>query len=461
MAFPSRVSVSPERSGAALEPGPGLAHKKRPPLPHNLRMLLAALGLLAISAGYVSVKRAGHRSAAGASGGPATIRVTRGDLRQSMRLSGAITAKGFATIVAPRLAGGGPRGDAGSNQMILIKMIKPGSRVKKGDVVAEFDRQWQLQRVDDQQAEVVQAEAAIAKRKAELDIDMEAARQSVRSAKADHDKAHLDLKTSEIRAAIDAEKLKLAVDEAAARYKQLEEEVRLREASYKAEIRSLEIKRQRAKIDKARAQTNADKMLLRAPIDGVAVTQMTFRGGQFGQVQEGDQLFPGTPFLQIVDTSTMVLSAAANQAESQDLRIGQRADISLDAYPGQVFRGRLVAMGAMASGSISGMRGGSRALYVRQIPVRFLIDGSDSRIMPDLSASASVVLEEEKDAVLAPVAALEREKGEYYIRVKTAGGWEKRRVEVALANNTQAAIRAGLNANEEVALGKTAAHERE
>jgi len=413
-------------------------------------MLLIALALLTISGGYVAVKRAGHRSAAGAGVTP-TVRVSRGDLRRSLRIGGAITAKEFATIVAPRLAGG-PKGDPSSNQMILIKMVPPGSRVKKGDTVAEFDRQWQLQRIDDQQAEVVQAEAAIAKRKAELDIDMEAARQSVKGAKADHDKAQLDLKTADIRSAIDAEKLKLAVDEAAARHKQLEEEIRLREASYKAEIRSLEITRDRAKINKARGQTNADKMILRAPIDGVAVSQMTFRGGQFGQVQEGDQLYPGTPFLQIVDTSTMVLNAAANQAESQDLRLGQRADISLDAYPGEVFRGRLVAMGAMASGSIFGVRGGSRALYVRQIPVRFLIDGSDSRIMPDLSASAAVVLEEQKNAVLAPVAALERDNGEYYVRVKTAGGWEKRRVEVALANNTHAAIKTGLNGNEEVEL---------
>ncbi len=443
--------ASPGTTPAVSKPGPQLARKQRPALPHNLRMLLIAFALLAISAGYVAVKRAGHRSAATAGGTTPSARVIRGDLRRSLRVSGAITAKEFATIVAPRLAGG-PRGDAGSNQMILIKMVPPGSRVKKGDVVAEFDRQWQLQRIDDQQAEVVQAEAAIAKRKAELDIVMEAARQSVRGAKADHDKAQLDLKTAEIRSAIDAEKLKLAVDEAAARHKQLEEEIRLREASYKAEIRSLEIKRERAKIDKARAQTNADKMLLRAPIDGVAVTQMTFRGGQFGQVQEGDQLFPGTPFLQVVDTSTMVLNAAANQAESQELRLGQRADISLDAYPSEIFRGRLVAMGAMASGSIFGMRGGSRALYMRQIPVRFLIEGRDPRIMPDLSASAAVVLEEEKNAVLAPVAALDREKGGYYVRVKTPGGWEKRRVEVALANNTQAAIRTGLSGDEELQL---------
>src|SRR2546426_8288796 len=143
------------------------------------------------------------------------------------------------------------------------------------------------------------------------------------------EKAQLDLKTAEVRSGIDAEKLKLAVEETTARYKQLQAEMALTEASQKAEIRALELKRDRAKIEQRRAEMNADKMIMRAPMDGIPVMQTTFRANQPGQVQEGDQVFPGSLFMQIVEPKVMVLNAAVNQAESQELRMGQKAEIRL------------------------------------------------------------------------------------------------------------------------------------
>src|SRR5262249_60756209 len=102
MASSPGAPASPQGTPARSKPGPQLVPRKRPTLPHNLRMLLIAFGLLAISGGYVAVKRAGHRAVATAP--TETARSTRGDLRRSLRLSGAITAKEVATIVAPRAA---------------------------------------------------------------------------------------------------------------------------------------------------------------------------------------------------------------------------------------------------------------------------------------------------------------------------------------------------------------------
>jgi multidrug resistance efflux pump len=415
-------------------------------------MLWTLLALLLGSASYVALKRSAARSVAGRAGDVPTARVSRGNLQRILRVSGVIAAQQFAAIVAPRMRGH-QGGDLGGSQLVLLKLAPPGSRVKKEEVVAEFDRQWQMQKIEDQHAEVTQDEAATVKRRAELDVLMQAEEQTVRLAKANLDKARLDLQTAEILSAIDAEKLKLAVEEAAAHYRQVQEEIKLMETSQKAEIRGLEITRDRAAIEMKRAQANAEKMLMRAPIDGIAVAQSIWRSGQFGQVQEGDQLWPGQSFLQVVNPTVMVLNAAVNQAESQAFRLGQRAQIRLDAYPGEVWPGRLLSMGAMAGGSVFGFRGGSRELYVKQIPMRFMIEAQDSRIIPDLSSSATVLLGEEKNALLAPRAAMLEEGGALYVRGKRRDGtWEKRRVELGLANDTQAVVRAGLQKGEEVAL---------
>ncbi len=361
-----------------------------------------------------------------------------------------VGAKSFAPIVAPRMMGRGGEG----GQMILLKLAPAGSRVKKGEVIAEFDRQFQLTHVDDHEAQVVQAEADISKRKAELAILRQASVQALRVSKAEMEKAQLDLKTAEVRSAIDAEKLKLAVEETTARYQQQAAEAPLMEQSHAAEIRSLEYKRDEQKIGLRRSERNAERLLVRAPMDGVAVMQTTFRGNQPGTVQEGDQVFPGSFFMQVIDPSAMILNAAVNQTQSQELRLGQRAEIRLDAFADQAWPGRLISLGAMAGGSsYGGGRGGSRALFVKQIPVRFSIEGRDTRIIPDLSGSATVLVSSEKDALIAPREALEEQNGKTYVRVRRPqGGWERRTVELGLANATHVVVRSGLQAGDEVAL---------
>ena len=74
-------------------------------------------------------------------------------------------------------------------------------------------------------------------------------------------------------------------------------------------------------------------MLLKAPINGLAVMQTMFRGTEFAQIQPGDQLYPGMMFMQIVDPSSMIINATVNQVDVDNLRIGQKANVRFDAYP--------------------------------------------------------------------------------------------------------------------------------
>ena len=432
-----------------------------PPAPRGrprLWMFWLGLALVIGSAAYVILKRTGTQAPVTGLGALRTAKAARGDLQRTMRLSGTVAAREYAAVVAPRMQGrssGGPGGD----QLVLIKLGKPGSQVQKGEVVAEFDRQSMLQKIEDQQATVVQAEADIAKKKAELAILRETTEQNVRKAKAELDKARLDLKTAEVKSEIDAEKLKLAAEEAAARYVQIQEELHLLDVSQKAEIRTLEIQRDRAKLDRERAQLNADKMVMRATIGGIVVLQSTWRqNDQIAQVQEGEQVWPGTYFMQIVNPKQMVLNAMVNQTDSQELRLGQAAEIQFDAYPGLVSQGRLISLGAMANPTRFGWGGTEH--YVRQIPVRFSIEARDARIIPDLSGSATVLLKQEKNVVTAPGTAFWEEGGKTFVQVKRPqGGWEKRQVQLGLNNQTQAAVRSGLNEGEEVALDRAGSAE--
>ena len=345
---------------------------------------------------------------------------------------------------------GGQGGQGGSSEfgLILQKVVDSGAKVRKGQVVAEFDRQYMLTRLDDYQASVAQTEAAVVKLRTELDVLKEVHQQKIASAKADLDKARLDLKTTPVLGAIEAERMKLALEEAEASYKQALAEVRHFDASQKAQMRVAELDLQQAKLEFRRAEANADRMLMKAAIDGLAVMQNTFRGGEFSPVQQGDQLWPGQPFMQIVDTSDMVVNATVNQVDVDKLRIGARATVRFDAFPGLELPARVHSIAAITK------PGGQRAQYVKEIPVKLKLEAIDPRVIPDLSVSVDVVLAQEPDSTVVSLAAIHYDGDKPIVYVRSANGWEPRAVQLGLASNLQVAIRSGLQPGEEVALEK-------
>ncbi len=343
--------------------------------------------------------------------------------------------------------GGGPRGGSDFT-LVLLEVAKPGSFVKKGEVVAEFDRQYQLLRLDDYKASVTQHESNIKKLQADLAVARQAHDQLLLVAKADLDKANLDMKTTEVRSAIDSERLRLFAEEAQARYKQILTEVNDFNEGQKAQLRALQIDHNQSKIELQRATNNVDRMLMKAPIDGIVVMQSLHRhGGEQAQIQKGDQVYSGMFFMSIVDPSSMVVNASVNQADSELLRLGQKARVRLDAYPDLELPATVIGIGAMTK------PGGFRASYVREIPVRLKLDRMDPRVIPDLSASADVVISSESNAVLAPREAVFRAGGDSpFVFVKQGNGWVRRQVDLGLENHIMVAVRSGLRKGDVLAI---------
>lgn len=351
----------------------------------------------------------------------------------------------YASLVSTQSLRGG--GDSDFN-LTILKIAAPGTRVKKGDVIAEFDRQVQLLRLDDYKNTVVQLNENIEKMRSDLQTARKAHDQIIFSAKSDLEKAQLDLKTAEVRSANDGEQLKLNVGEAKARYDQLQKEVRLIEESQRALITATQIDRDQAKMEFERAQHNVERMLVKAPIDGMVVLQTIARGGDTGQAQQGDQLYPGKSFMMVIDPGAMLLRAKANQVDSERIRIGMKAKVRLDAYPDLVFPAHVAGVNALAKPSYR------RPSFMGEIDVRLKIDQMDDHVIPDISGSADVVLASEPQALTVPLPAVffGSPSSAPYLYVQTPTGWEHRDVQLGLHNNTQAAIRSGVNRGDTIAM---------
>jgi HlyD family secretion protein len=462
---------APQPDPIAPKPGPSIVPA---PLPGKRRTalwgVLAAIVLVGGGAAYYFNSEA-HRktSGPGAFVSVPTIAVAMSDLRATVRVNGTVAAQNSAALLAPRSlgsrgdfirggdgggrqssgggggGGGGMGGPGGDFSLVLLHLGKAGSHVKQGDVIAEFDPQNQAQRYDDYKDTVIQLENSIKKMVANLAATKEAHDQSVRSAKADWEKAVLDLKTEKVRSAIDAEKFKLAVEEADSKYKQLLAEADLVDESQRAAIRSSELNRDQSKIELQRAETNVQRMTIKAPMDGIVVMGNVVLNGELRQIREGDQVAAGQPFMSIVDPSSMVLNATVNQVDAERLRLGMVATIRLDAYNDLQLPGTLIGIGAMSKTSTF------RASFVGEIPVRLKIEKMDPRVIPDLTGSAEIVMQAETTSLVVPRSAVFDENGASVVFVQKPEGWEKKKVDVGLASFTNIAIRSGLQKGDVIA----------
>jgi HlyD family secretion protein len=294
-----------------------------------------------------------------------------------LRLHGTVEPVQSFPITAPRLAG------QNNGALVIVRLAPGGTRVKRGDLLIEFDRAVQTKNAHDKQTEHLDFVAQIRKKRAEQlgarahdDMDLADARAALRA-------AELDVQGNEMVSAITAEKNNESLEEAKAKLTQLEKTYELKRRAADADVRLLEIDRDRAENAWHHAEQNADRMRILSPMDGMVVLKSTWKNGTMGEVQEGEEVRPGLPILDVVDPGAMRIRAKVNQADIGRVRVGQLAHITLTSYPSAAFTGRVEQLSPIGSTTTLSNR-------VRTFAAIITIDRADSHLLPDLAAAVDL-----------------------------------------------------------------------
>jgi HlyD family secretion protein len=317
------------------------------------------------------------------SAGPAAAR--RADEAEAvpLRLNGSVEPVRSYPIPAPRLTGGSSStagAPANAVQLVIVHLVKSGTMVRKGDLLVEFDRAGQLKNAGDRQAEYKDFVEQINRKRGEQitarahdDAELAQGENAVKA-------AALDVEKNEILPKVDAELNVLALEAARAKLLQLRRTYDLKRKSEAADVTLLEIERDRAGNAWKHAEENAEKMRILAPVAGMAVLKTTWKQGTMGEVQEGEEVRPGLPILDIVDTTEMRVRARVNQADVDRVQVGQIARITLDSYPSRVFAGRVERLSPIGTTSWLSNR-------MRTFLAVLSIEGTDPHLLPDLAVA--------------------------------------------------------------------------
>jgi HlyD family secretion protein len=359
---------SPHESGARPE-----KPHNHPARPKRLRWMIILILAVAVIGGTLALLATRSKAPAVAT----SRRFASSNPNQILRLKGTTEAVQSRAILAPLLEG------QQVATLTIVHLTPGGTRVKRGDPLVEFDRQAQMRDFVDKQAEYSKLVDQVAGEQAKESAARAKDETELRQAENNLRKTELEIQKAEIVSRIDAEKNQENLDEAKATFEQLRETFDLKRKAAQAAIRILEIQRDRTQQTMLHAQANADLMQIRSPLDGVVVLNTIWKQGTMGEVQEGDQVRPGVPFMQVVDPSAMQVRVLANQQDFPSLQVGQTAKVRLDAYPDLVFQAKLDQLSPIGEG-------GDFSNKLRSFVVIVSIAGNDPKLMPDLSAAVDV-----------------------------------------------------------------------
>jgi len=296
---------------------------------------------------------------------------------RAVRVSGTVQAVQSVEVQVPRTEGQG--GD-----LTLTKLIENGATVHPGDLLADFDRTNQLKLAREAQAKFDDLSHQVEQKRAEHKSNAEKRASDLDQAEADLKKAAIEIRKGPILSEIEQQKNAVELENAKEHVASLGRSDHSHDIAEAAELRILELQRDRQKIAVAREQGNAQKLSLRAPIQGMVALENVFRNNSLGHAEEGDQLWPGSPLLRLFNPSAMVVELSVGEPDGAVLVPGAKAVVHLDAYPGLTFTAHFDSASPVASGAMDSP--------IKTFSARFVLDQSDPHLLPDLSAAVDITV---------------------------------------------------------------------
>ncbi|WP_172327256.1 efflux RND transporter periplasmic adaptor subunit [Mangrovicoccus sp. HB161399] len=336
---------------------------------------------------------------------PQLAHAERGTVTRSVLASGMLEASRLVSVGA-RVSG-----------QVETLAVDLGDRVAEGDLIAQIDSQ-------DQQNEVLQAEASLANLAAQIastQATLDHARESL--ARLERLKAGSYATDEDIESAT--------------------ADVRVCEA----ELDALAAQKSSAEVTLSTAKVALERTRITSPITGTVVAVVVKQGQTVNAAQSAPTI------VKIADLSTMIVKAEVSEADVMKVAPGQEASFTTLGAPGEPFAATVAEIEpAPEEIADSDTIDGDSAIYYNAL---LAVGNADGRLRIGMTAEVSILLERAVDVLTVPAAAVSGGPQGQVVQVfdPGTGAARPRTVETGLSDKVTTEISAGLDEGDLVVTG--------
>jgi HlyD family secretion protein len=318
--------------------------------------------------------------------------------------------------------------------------IEAGDRVKKGQMLAELDRDEILASVRSQEAQLLSSEANLRAAEADLkraEVDAEGPdvpllkRAYERAAKMQKEGVVSDAQRDDAQKAYD-----MAVN------KQSVARAQLIVGRAKVKQAEADVQRQHANLSQLKEQLGYTTIV--APIDGIVLSRDVEVGDAVSSILVMGSA--ATLVMTIGDTSEVYVKGKVDESDVGKVYLAQPARIKVESFKDKTFTGKVTKISPM----------GTEKDNVTTFEVRVSITNPGGELKAAMTANAEIILEEHKNVLQIPEGALiydKDKKASVEIPEPSAkDGKKKVAVQVGISNGAKAEILGGLKEGDQVVL---------
>lgn len=175
-----------------------------------------------------------------------------------------------------------------------------------------------------------------------------------------------------------------------------------------------------------------DYLKIAAPFNGIV---------SFKQVEVGEMVLPGVALAEIVDNNSLYVHVPVDEADIYKIHEGQEVKITVDAFPGTEFVGKIYEISPIVS---------EDKLEGRTVTIKVSIDQHKEKLRPGMSCDVEILIDKIPDALLIPTNLLMGRGEKKYVFVIENGGVKKRYLRLGLSNWDFTVVKDGLREGEEI-----------
>jgi HlyD family secretion protein len=327
-----------------------------------------------------------------------------------------------------------------ANGIVKEMRVEVGDRVKLGQVLVELDKDNLAARLREARAALTGAQANLAAAEAEFEKNkVEAMGPDVPFARRNLDRAE-SLFSGKLIAQQALDDARSALEMAMNR--QEAAKVQLGVAQAKMAQARAAVAASQAAVE--RVQEELDNATIRSPIDGMVLSRPVELGSPVSSILNMGA--NATLVLVLGDISKVYVRGQVDEADIGSVRLSQPARIKVETFRDRQFEGKVTQISPM----------GTDKDNVISFEVKVSIDNSRGELLANMTANAEIILEEHKNTLLVPEAAVVYDaKRNAAVDVYVPGsktGRDRRSIKVGVSNGTRTQVLGGLAEGQRVVL---------
>ncbi len=336
----------------------------------------------------------------------------------------------------------GPDGlrSVGLYQVTIANLVPEGTLVKEGQFIASLDRTEMDSKIKESQAEIDKIMTQLDQAKIDTAIEMRGLRDQVINIRFSMKEKELSLELSKYEPQAIIQQAKLDLERAQRDLDQLESKLMLTKEKSIAQIEEINASYRQQEIKLNRLLELQFQMTVTAPKSGMVIYARDWNGKR----QAGSQVSAWDPVIaELPDLSEMITKAYINEVDISKVMPGQKAKITVDAFPGKEFSGMVLTKANIGEQV--------RNFDTKVFEVIVLLNSIDSLLRPAMTTGISILVDSIPTALQVPLEAIQVDSVSFVYK-KMKGEITKQEVVTGAANDISISIAAGMQVGEQVIL---------